>query len=351
MSEESNKVEALLFSSGRKMSEEELLKLTKLKPEQLNTAIEEIKRKHESDESPLVLFNEGSSWKLITKEKYLSLIQNVVTETELDKSLMETLAVIAWKYPILQSDVIKLRNNKAYEHLRELEESGFIAREKKGRTRSIKLTPKFFEYFDLPPSKAKTQDAFKEIIPQDIRVGVEKTESEIEQTEKEIEERKRQKEELEQKMRDEKKRLETEVDLVDEITGKKTKLDIYESKEIPKDKDKLGMMDVYGEDQKNIKPGDPKISEAAAEKRVQEIEKEEITPEVQKVIDKMTGQDKVPEKKGDLVEQEPKEELPEEVKEEEKELMPEKKKEEISGEIEENTIDASEEEKKRRQEE
>ena len=139
----------------------------------------------------------------MTKEKYLALIQNIVTETELDKSLMETLAVIAWKYPILQADVIRLRNNKAYDHLRELEEAGFIAREKKGRTRTIRLTPKFFEYFDLPPSKAKTQDAFKEIVPEEIRENIEKTEGDIEATEKEIEEIKKKKEGMGQKIREE----------------------------------------------------------------------------------------------------------------------------------------------------
>ena len=47
MSEEANKVEALLFSSGRKMDEEELCKLTRLKPDKLKAALEEIKRKHE----------------------------------------------------------------------------------------------------------------------------------------------------------------------------------------------------------------------------------------------------------------------------------------------------------------
>lgn len=339
MGEEANKVEALLFSSARKMSEEELSKLTGIRPEQLKQALEELRRKHESEDSPLILLNEGDSWKLMTKEKYLSLIQNIVTETELDKSLMETLAVIAWKYPILQADVIKLRNNKAYDHLRELEEAGFIVREKKGRTRSIRLTPKFFEYFDLPPSKAKTQEAFKEIVPQDIREGIEKTESEINKTEQLIEERKKQKEETEKKMREEKEKKkqdqEKEVDLVDDVTGKSTKLDIYQQKpqEKKQEKEKLGMMDVYG-GEGPIVPGESRISESAAEKRAKEIEKEETTPEVEVEIEKMLhpkseepekpvfGEENVEELEG-AIEESSKEEP--ELKKEEEELMPKKK--------------------------
>jgi len=329
MSEESNKVEALLFSSGRKMSEAELSKITSVSPAKLKSALEELKKKHEGEGSPLVLFNEGDSWKLMTKEKYLSLIQNIVTETELDKSLMETLAVIAWKYPILQADVIRLRNNKAYDHLRELEEAGFIAREKTGRTRTIRLTPKFFEYFDLPPSKAKTQEAFKEIVPQAIREHIEKTESEIEDTEKEIEVRKVKKEEMERKMREDKERKHKidseagEIDLVDDITGEKTKLDVYEQQEEQAPhKDKLGMMDVYG-GEIDKKEGEPKISDSAVERRVKDIESEAASPEVEDEMEKMLHPDSYTRKKkvGGSGRKP-------EVSEDEKELMPEDKNEE-----------------------
>ena len=76
------------------------------------------------------------------------MVRKIVTETELTRSVMETLAVIAFKYPILQSDLIKLRTNKAYDHLVELEKSGYISRQKYC-TNLIKLTDKFFKYFDL----------------------------------------------------------------------------------------------------------------------------------------------------------------------------------------------------------
>jgi len=349
MSEEANKVEALLFSSGRKMSEDKLSKLTGIRPEQVKKALEELKRKHEGEDSPLVLFNEGDSWKLMTKEKYLSLIQNIVSETELDKSLMETLAVIAWKYPILQADVIRLRNNKAYDHLRELEEAGFIARDKHGRTRTIKLTPKFFEYFDLPPSKAKTQDAFKEIVPQGIREGIEKTESDIVATEKEIEDRKKKKEEMEKKMRDEKerKKQELEVDVVDEVTGKVTKLDTYEQnpEEQNPQKNKVGMFDTYGGEAEHVKPGEPKISESEAERRAKKIEEEETTPEIEAEMDKMLHPEKHPEEEEEAEVEEKQKEEPEEVREEERELMPEEKFEEEEDQAEE---DAEKPQKKRK---
>ena len=51
--------------------------------------------------------------------------------------------------------MIHIRTNKAYDHLKELEQLGFISRKKHGRTNLIKLSEKFFKYFDLPEDKLK----------------------------------------------------------------------------------------------------------------------------------------------------------------------------------------------------
>ena len=81
---------------------------------------------------------------------------------------METLSVIAWKNPALQSDIIKIRTNKAYKHIGELEEAGFIESIKHGRTKLLKLTKKFYDYFDLEGDKdiKEALRAAKNTIPQ-----------------------------------------------------------------------------------------------------------------------------------------------------------------------------------------
>ena len=71
-----------------------------------------------------------------------------MTETEFDKPIISTLAVIAWKQPILQSKIIKIRGNTAYEHLKLLEEKELILRKPHGLTKLVRLAPKFYEYFD-----------------------------------------------------------------------------------------------------------------------------------------------------------------------------------------------------------
>ena len=43
---------------------------------------------------------------------------------------------------------MKIRGNTAYDHLKFLEEKEFITRKPRGLTKIVKLTPKFYEYFD-----------------------------------------------------------------------------------------------------------------------------------------------------------------------------------------------------------
>ncbi len=151
-----NTLESLLFSSGKKMGIDELSKLSKESDiELIKKTLEELKKELDEKNSSLMLVQEGDYWKLTVREKYLPFVRKIVTQTELPKSILETLAVVAFKAPALQSEVIKIRTNKAYKHLDELEETGYITREKKGRTKLIKMTSKFFEYFDIPESNLK----------------------------------------------------------------------------------------------------------------------------------------------------------------------------------------------------
>ena len=195
---ERNKIEAVLFSSAKLMSVEEISQLTGITDLDLvRKTLNELKTDYETRGSSITLRDEGNdNWKLTVKDHYLPIVHKLVSKTELDRPLIETLAVIAWKYPVLQADVIKIRHNKAYDHMRILEEMGFVTRVKFGRTRKITLTDKFFEYFDLPSKEAK--EAFLKNIPGNVKENLDKQEKEIDEAEKKIEEHARKKEEIEE---------------------------------------------------------------------------------------------------------------------------------------------------------
>ncbi len=150
-----NQIEALLFASGRKMTVDELkMHLTISSAAAIREAIAELQKEYEERQSPVMVVQEGDSWKLTTREKYLHQVRKINPNTELTRTMMETLAVIAWKQPITQSEVITIRTNKAYDHIAELEKMGFLVKEKYGRTFMLKLTQKFFDYFDLRDAQA-----------------------------------------------------------------------------------------------------------------------------------------------------------------------------------------------------
>ena len=231
-----NKLEALLFSSGRKMSLDELSRLTKSNPEDIQNTLIDLKRYYDGENSSVMLINEGDSWKLTVREQFLSLVQKIVTQTELSKTLMETLAVIAFKYPIKQSELIKIRSNKAYEHLAELEEMGYITRQKHGRTNLIKLSQKFFEYFNLPEEKLKEQ--FQDF--DSISKAIEEKEHEIEKIKREQLERAK-----DEGQKDEK--IKQEIEMLDEESLKNNNTILGDKTEIVEDEEKLGDLEVVDE--------------------------------------------------------------------------------------------------------
>ncbi len=156
------KVESLLFASGKYLSEEYISNVTELKGKQLKEALKKLEEHYEGADTSLKVFREGDQWKLNVKEEYSGIVNKIIAETELPNYVMATLAVIAYKSPVLQSEVIDMRGSNAYEHIKMLEEKGFIKKEKHGRTYKLKVSDKFFEYFDVK-SEADIQEVFKDV--------------------------------------------------------------------------------------------------------------------------------------------------------------------------------------------
>jgi segregation and condensation protein B len=276
------KVEAILFSTGKYISLEEISRLLKKDIQRIKEVLLELQADYETKtNSSLIILSDGDMWKLTTREEYGSIIRNVVTETELTKSQMETLAVIAFKYPIKQSDLIKIRTNKAYDHLSELEKAGFITRQKYGRSRLIKLTDKFFDYFDLPREKLK--ERFKGF--GDLAKTIETKEEDIERIKEEqrkaAEEAKVQ-EEKERKIRD------GEIDIIDD-KGEEHELEKFgeQDKEpkVEEVKEKLGELEVVDEEpiEEKTEPGEDKVEELkSVDDVLGSMEKEDDLPEDEK---------------------------------------------------------------------
>ncbi len=163
MNDLKKQAESVLFAAGNRIEINEIARLCKADINSLKNALKELKKDYDEKDSSLMVSEEGNFWKLTVREAYMDLVQQINPHTELDKTTIETLAVIAWKAPILQSDVIKTRTNKAYDHIKELVDSGFLIKQRHGRSYMLKLSQKFFEYFDLKDKK-DIKERFKEFV-------------------------------------------------------------------------------------------------------------------------------------------------------------------------------------------
>lgn len=157
-----NEVEALLFSAGKNMTVDAIANLVGTDKREVVKDLQELQQEYNARDSALMIVDEGDLWKIHVREKYLPLVQKIVADTELPKTVLETLAVIAYKSPVLQSDVINIRTSTAYEHIGLLIDMGFVTREKSGRSFLLRVTDKFFDYFDIAGDKTM-QEIFKNV--------------------------------------------------------------------------------------------------------------------------------------------------------------------------------------------
>lgn len=157
--EERNKVEAVLFATGKYLSINEIATMCGIGSVGIvKELLENLKKEYEEKNSSLEIVNHEEKYKLTIKKDYLYLTEKLLSDCEFDFPTQETLAMIAYKNPALQCDIIKIRGNKAYDHIHMLKEEGFLVSEKSGRTRLLKLTPKFFDYFNVIEGNLKLKD-------------------------------------------------------------------------------------------------------------------------------------------------------------------------------------------------
>ena len=143
-------VEASLFMSSEPLKIQDLARLVHLSVEETRLALNELSQKLDERNSALELRDDSSGFRLGVRKELDAFAQNFSAIPELNKSVLKTLAFISYKQTVRQSEVIHFRNNKGYEHVKLLEDKGFIRRENVGRTFLIFTTKKFVDYFGEP---------------------------------------------------------------------------------------------------------------------------------------------------------------------------------------------------------
>lgn len=143
-------LEAIFFISGRFLNMQELISLSDLNPLIIREMLEKLKEKYSKEDSAVEIVEKNGMWKMDVKQEYVGIINRLATgKSEFSKAEQETLAIIAYKQPIKQSVIIKIRGNKAYDHVKKFEDLSLVRRKKMGHTHELTLSEEFFDYFNV----------------------------------------------------------------------------------------------------------------------------------------------------------------------------------------------------------
>lgn len=148
--EDLKKLEAVFFISGKFLNMQELISLTDLNPIILRELIDKLREKYENNDSAIEIVEKNGLWKMDVRQEFTSIINKLATgSSEFTKAEQETLAIIAYKQPIKQSVIIKIRGNKAYDHVKKFSSLGLIKKKKSGHTNELTLSDDFYDYFGV----------------------------------------------------------------------------------------------------------------------------------------------------------------------------------------------------------
>jgi segregation and condensation protein B len=146
----SAKLEAILYVKAQPMSINVLAEIATCDREDIEEALIELMQDYAQRDSALEIVETDAGYSLQLKESYQSLVSTLIP-TDLGVGALRTLAAIALKGPIPQTDLVELRGSGAYQHVQELVELGFVQKRRQSNNRSslVQVTDQFYQYFEV----------------------------------------------------------------------------------------------------------------------------------------------------------------------------------------------------------
>lgn len=149
--ESTAKIEAALYSAGRPLKIEELIRASGTESrtktfEILNDIMKKTKSVFKALE--VVILPDGS-YVFQLKPEYSSTIKKYASKPILPNATLKTLSYIAYMQPISSKQLVETRGSGVYEHLKELRQLDFITHQNVGRLKIYNTTEKFQKYFGI----------------------------------------------------------------------------------------------------------------------------------------------------------------------------------------------------------
>ncbi|MCK4555685.1 MAG: SMC-Scp complex subunit ScpB, partial [Candidatus Aenigmarchaeota archaeon] len=131
-------IEAALFIAARPMSLAELYNIVNIPKPEIKKILESMKPHY--DDHGVRLVERDEHYELQIKDAYVKHVEHLAPERDFSRATMQTLSLIAFRSPVKQSEIVEIRGNRAYDHVKELLSKGLIRSEPQGHTNMLHIT-------------------------------------------------------------------------------------------------------------------------------------------------------------------------------------------------------------------
>lgn len=143
-------VEAILYLRAQPVSLAELADYTGEPKDEIEAVLVDLMMTYVHRDGALEVVETDQGYSLQLRDRYSPLIERLVP-SNIGVGALRTLAVIALKGPLPQSELVEIRGSGAYQQVHELVDQGFVKRRRlpQGRSFTVQVTDKFRRYFQL----------------------------------------------------------------------------------------------------------------------------------------------------------------------------------------------------------
>jgi segregation and condensation protein B len=145
-----SQIEAILYLKGQPLSLATIAELAGCDRESAEAAIIELMDDYAHRDSALEVVETPQGYSLQLRSSFQALRDKMIPP-EIGTGALRTLAAIAIKESITQTDLVELRGSGAYQHVQELVELGFVRKRRQAGNRSylLQVTDKFHRTYEL----------------------------------------------------------------------------------------------------------------------------------------------------------------------------------------------------------
>lgn len=145
------RIEAALYSAGRPLSLDELIKASGTNSkEKTRRVVNELAKKVKSTFRAIEIAQlEDGNYVLQIRPDYTPLVRRFAQHPILPPGALKTLSYVAYEQPVTSKRLVQIRGSQVYSHIKVLEQLRFVEHENLGRLKVYRTTPKFQNYFGI----------------------------------------------------------------------------------------------------------------------------------------------------------------------------------------------------------